>query len=88
MNTETLTKGWDSKLGVVECTARGNDWIEIDRRENDQQLNVPEAIVEFDVQKVVEARMVRIRQTGLNWQGNNHFLFRGFELYGGLRIPP
>jgi hypothetical protein len=72
---------------VVEAWAEGTDWTEIDRREEDPQLNAPEAIVVFEATKLVEARMIRIRQIGPNWQGNDELLFRAFELYGGLLIP-
>jgi hypothetical protein len=87
-------RSWSDSVGgrhpkswVVEGWNEGCGWIEVDRCEDEGRLNGPDAIVMFEVKKVVESRIVRIRQIGPNWQGNDGFLFKQFEIYGALRIP-
>jgi hypothetical protein len=72
---------------VIEVSDDGSNWNEIDRQENHDGLNGSNFSEVFEVRSVVEARFVRIRMIGLNYAGNQHLLFRAFEVFGGLRFP-
>jgi hypothetical protein len=71
---------------VIEASDDGNEWMEIDRREDNDGVNGPGKSCAFEVQSVVEARFIRIRQIGPNANGHRFLILRAFELFGGLRI--
>jgi hypothetical protein len=72
------------KNWVIEGSVDGNLWLEIDRRENNTDLNSSFAIKTFQICKVDTFRMIRLRQIGLNHQNNNYLIFTSFELFGSL----
>jgi hypothetical protein len=79
------------KWWVIEVTndrSNENSWIEIDRRENNQDLNDSGIIQTFCISRPPndEFRFIRLRQIGLNHCSNNVLSMTAFELFGQLRI--
>jgi hypothetical protein len=72
---------------VLEVSENGRDWRVIDRREEDGSLNDCNKVRSFELRTIVETRFIRLRQTGVNWQGDHYLYFTAFELFGGLRVP-
>jgi hypothetical protein len=72
------------KNWVIEGSVDGNLWLEIDRRENNTDLNGSHAIKTFNICKVDTFRMIRLRQIGLNHRNDNYLLFTAFEFFGSL----
>jgi hypothetical protein len=72
------------KNWVIEGSADGTSWNEIDRRENNTDLNNSYAVKTFNVCRVDTFQMIRLRQIGLNHQNYNHLIFTAFELFGSL----
>jgi hypothetical protein len=70
---------------VIESSEDGADWVQIDARTNETELDRPLHIGMFQMASIRETRFVRIRQVGVNRKDNNHLLFRVFELFGSLR---
>jgi hypothetical protein len=60
------------KNWVIEGSTDGTLWVEIDRRENNSDLNNSKAIQTFSVSKVDTFRMIRLRQTGENHYNDYH----------------
>jgi hypothetical protein len=88
--------GWSKnfhhpKSWVIEVTndrSNGNSWIEIDRRENNQDLNGPGIIQTFVISRPPngEFRFIRFRQINTNHVSYHHLAMTAFELFGQLRI--
>lgn len=56
---------------VIEISNDGNEWEEIDKRENESSLNGSNFIKTFAVQHIKSfCRFVKLRQTGKNWFNN------------------
>jgi hypothetical protein len=72
------------KNWVIEGSTDGKSWNEINRRENNTDLNSSRAIKTFKVSKVGTFRMIRLRQIGLNHQNDNFLIFTAFELFESL----
>jgi hypothetical protein len=66
---------------VIEGWNGRDNWIELD---NQMDVSREEAIVEFQISKPISVPVIRIRQTGPNWEENDVFQFSGFELFGTL----
>ena len=69
---------------VVEVSNDGWTWVEIDRRENCNDLNDKLVTRSFETRTGEQARMVRFRLTGPNHNGHDYILMRAFELFGSL----
>jgi hypothetical protein len=84
--------GWNHpKSWVIEVTndrTNEDSWIEIDRRENNQDLNGRGVAQVFACSKSPggEFRYIRMRQIGVNHYGNNTLVFEAFEVFGQLRV--
>jgi hypothetical protein len=75
---------WHLKSWVVEGSGDGASWTEIDRRENNGDLNDAWAVKTFAVSRSGSFGRIRLCQTGPNHRGN-HYLFVGaFELFGAV----
>jgi hypothetical protein len=72
------------KSWVLEVSSDGSNWVEIDRRENNNELNGASKISTFSISKSMECRMIRLCQIGQNHQGNHHLLFSALEIFGFL----
>jgi hypothetical protein len=69
---------------VVEGSDDGASWTEIDRREDNSDLNDEFAVKTFAVWRSGCFGMVRLRQTGLNHNGNDFLILSAFELFGAV----
>jgi hypothetical protein len=79
------------KSWVIEVTndrSKENSWIEIDRRENNHDLNGRGVVQTFRCSNPQngEFRYIRIRQIGPNHYGYHHMAFAAFEIFGQLRV--
>jgi hypothetical protein len=72
------------KNWVIEGSTDGASWSEIDRRENNTDLNSSLAIKTFEVAKIATFWMIRLRQIGQNHRGDHYLIFTSFELFGSL----
>jgi hypothetical protein len=73
------------KSWVVEGVAdAGDEWAEIDRRQDDISLKDFRAVRIFEVAATREIRMVRIKQTGPNHTGMNELIVSAWEIFGAL----
>jgi hypothetical protein len=72
------------KNWVIEGSADGTSWNEIDRHENNTDLNSSLAVKTFSVCKVDTFRMIRLCQIGRNHGEQNYLIFTAFELFGSL----
>jgi hypothetical protein len=72
------------KNWVIEGSIDGTSWSELDRRENNTDLNNSYAVKTFNVCKVDTFRMIRLRQIGPNHGNNNYLIFTAFDLFGLL----
>jgi hypothetical protein len=72
------------KNWVIEGSQDGNSWIELDRRDNNNELNGGDPTRTFSISRSEEVRLIRIRQTGLNHAGYHILLFSSFEIFGCL----
>ena len=75
---------WNWKSWVVETSTDGNAWTEVDRHENNGDLNGKNITKTYPVSVQKECRMFRIRQIGPNWAGSNNILFSSLEVFGTL----
>jgi hypothetical protein len=73
------------KSWVVEGSVDGLNWIELDRRPNNYDLNRPVVIRSFSVSKSTDCRFIRLQQTGPNHRNDNNLVFSYLELFGTFR---
>jgi hypothetical protein len=69
---------------AVEGSRDGETWVEIDRREDNGELNGYKFTATFSVSKICECRMVRIANIGTNWVGSDALEISAFEIFGAL----
>jgi hypothetical protein len=72
------------KNWVLEGSPDGDLWIELDRRENNNDLNSSYALKTFSVSRSDPVRVIRLRQIGPNHQNSNHMIFTSFEVFGSI----
>ena len=77
------------KSWVVEASMDGKQWMTIDTRVDNQDLNGASKTKTFSIprDRVHRARYVRVRSTGPNHNGKNHLVCAGFEVFGTLCEP-
>jgi hypothetical protein len=68
----------------LEGSLDGSKWIELDRRENNTELNSQGAIATFPVSRSDDVHMIRIRQLGKNSSNNDYFIVSAIEVFGVL----
>lgn len=73
------------KSWVIEVSNDGKDWTEVDRRENNSDLNDNRVTRSFRTSRQEECRFIRLRQIGKNHYGNDFLRFTSFEIFGLLR---
>jgi hypothetical protein len=90
--THYTIKG-DLKSWVVESSLDGVNWIEIDRKTDNEDLNERRNILtrtnthhlaSFAVANSTECRFIRVAQTAKNHIGNDRLTIRAFEVFGTL----
>jgi hypothetical protein len=69
---------------VVEGSNGGSDWIVLDRRDNVDDLCAKRTTRAFDVARPDVVRMLRLRQTGENFYGDDALWLTAFEVFGSL----
>ena len=76
------------KSWIIEVSNDGteNSWIEIDRRENNSDLNAKYVTANFKISQVPRQRFrfIRLKQTGLNHKGNYYVNISSLEIFGTL----
>jgi hypothetical protein len=72
------------KSWVVEISDDGTQWTEIDRRENNNDVNGQNIVCIFSASAPCEARFIRLRQTGKNHIGGWCIMISAFEIFGTL----
>jgi hypothetical protein len=72
------------KSWVVEVSLDGEEWTEIDRKENTTELQVELAIGTFAVSRSEVGRLFRIVQIGKSHRGCSCLTLCALELFGGL----
>jgi hypothetical protein len=72
------------KSWAVEGSDDGASWTEIDRRENNSDLNDRSAVKTFAVSRSGSFRMIRLHQTGPTHNGNNVMNLNAFEVFGAV----
>jgi hypothetical protein len=72
------------KSWAVEGSNDEASWTEIDRRENNKDLNGKMAVKTFAVSRSRSFRRIRLLQTGPNHRGDNCLRLSAFELFGTI----
>jgi hypothetical protein len=72
------------KNWVLEGSPDGNSWIELDRCENNNDLNSSYALKTFSVSRSDLVCVICLREIGPNHQNNNHMIFTSFEVFGSV----
>ena len=75
------------KSWVLEGSDDGEEWTELDRREDCPHLNNPSAVKRFKCDLRIKCRHIRLRSTGPDHFGTNLMILSGIELYGRLTSP-
>jgi hypothetical protein len=69
---------------IFEGSLDGSNWDELDRRENDSTTNSDHRTGSFAVSVRDKYRYLRLRQTGMNANGNDYLTICAFEVFGRL----
>ncbi|OHT06703.1 hypothetical protein TRFO_25163 [Tritrichomonas foetus] len=69
------------KNWVVEGCNTGQ-WYEIDRRDDNNELNGKSRVATFQVASTGDFQMIRLRQTGPNHYGDNYLILTNIEFFG------
>jgi hypothetical protein len=72
------------KSWAVEGSDDGASWTEIDRRENNGDLNDKWAMKTFAVARSGSFRRIRLRQTGPNHSSHNYLVLTAFDVFGAV----
>lgn len=72
------------KSWVVEGSDDGNEWTELDQREDENSLNDALAFRRFKCLIKVSCRYIRIRSTDTDHSGSNLLILNAVEFYGRL----
>jgi hypothetical protein len=67
---------------VIEGSVDDKEWIEIDRRDNNGELNGRGFSRLFDISHRGEYQIIRLRQTRKNHHNDDYLIFCAFELFG------
>jgi hypothetical protein len=76
-----LLKSW-----ILEGFTDQSCWTQIYGQENCRDLENGQSAV-FEIEKPREWKMMKLTQTGINFQNSNVLEFRGFDIYGNLIEP-
>jgi hypothetical protein len=75
------------RFWALEGSRNGSEWIELDRRENNTELNSQGAIATFPVSRSDEGHGIRLRQLGKNSSSAGHLEVSAIEAFGVLVEP-
>lgn len=86
-STKDANKGFCPESWVVEGSADGTVWLEIDSVEHDRSLVHPLKPVLYKIKTIAPVlKFIRIRQIDTCSQRNKRFILSGLEVYGILNI--
>jgi hypothetical protein len=69
----------------LEISNDDSNWKEIDRRENNVDLNGDRLVGTYSISgQRSEGRFIRLRQIGKNHMNKDYLMVSGFELFGTL----
>jgi hypothetical protein len=82
----TIRSGFYSHLmsWAVEGSDDGTSWTEIDRRENNSDLNGERALKTFAISRTGSFRKIQLRQTGPNHRSYSSLELSAFEVFGAV----
>jgi hypothetical protein len=72
------------KSWVIECSVDGKDWVEVDRRNNNNELNARNVTRLFIICISGEDRYIRLHQTGPTHRNDHYLVISGLEIFGLL----
>jgi hypothetical protein len=72
------------KSWIVETSEDGEHWSEIDRKQNNDELNRPRSTKVFAVSKAQHARYIRLANIGPNHCGDDQLVIAAWEIFGDL----
>jgi hypothetical protein len=72
------------KYWLVETSVDGENWREVDREEDNKQLNGRYFTGTFPVAGVGECRFIRLVNVGRNHLGSDTLAFSAWEIFGSL----
>jgi hypothetical protein len=72
------------KSWIVEASEDGEKWAEIDRRENNEELNGMCVTATFAVKLKRECRFLRFVNVGRNHWGDDELRITAWEIFGSL----
>jgi hypothetical protein len=72
---------------VVEGSETGDDWIELDRQTNNEDLNSRNVAKAWELKSGPPLRYVRLRQIGRAHSRKHYLAISSFELFGSLSKP-
>jgi hypothetical protein len=78
------SSGYNLKSWVIEGSVDCNQWEEVDRRDNNDDLNAQNVVRLFAVTHCNEYRSLRLRQTGPSHSGANFLVISGFDIFGSF----
>jgi hypothetical protein len=82
-----LTNGSNLKSWMIEISGPEGDWIEVDRHENNDDLNGGNRIKTFAIASAEMCHRIRLRQIGKNHLGGDQLVLSAFEIFGTLIEP-
>jgi hypothetical protein len=72
------------RFWTLEGSRDGSEWIELDRRKNNTDLNSQGATATFPVSRSDEVQMIRLRQIGKNSSNSDYLTVSAIEVFGVL----
>ena len=85
---QTSWRGSYPKSWAFEVSNDGNDWLAVDRRDDNNELNSKGAIRNFTISDITGSfRFIRFRLTGPNHSDNYELRIRSLEVFGNLIMP-
>jgi hypothetical protein len=72
------------KSWCVETSVNGEEWVEIDHKENNIDLNGGNRIVLFEVNRREVCRLIRLVNLGKNWGNSEILVISAWEIFGTL----
>jgi hypothetical protein len=72
------------KNWVLKDSPNDDWWIELDHRENNNDLNSSCALKTFSVSRSDSVRVISLCQIGPNHRSDNYMIFTSFEVFGSV----
>jgi hypothetical protein len=72
---------------VVEGSIDRVEWIQLDRRDDNSELNGRHIARLFEISHPGEYQFIRLRQTGKNHANTDSLIISGFEVFGTFLEP-